>query len=163
VGEPDRGLETRVILASANWYQPTTAPGRVGTPAPATPVEGQPAPAGGQESPPAPFSGFTFLILALPLLLVFWMTRNQTKKQKQLESSLKTGDRVITQSGIIGKLIELNPSSTRVKLEIAPGVNVQVLKSAIQGVDGGDTPAAEAKPGDKSKESAKEKPQEKKS
>jgi preprotein translocase subunit YajC len=160
--------EGLVTLATSSSFQPTTAPGREG-PAPAQPIEGQPAQPGGQEAPPAPFGGssFTFLILALPLLLIFMMTRSQTKKQKQLESSLKTGDHVITQSGLLGKIIEISDRSTRVKLEIAPGVTVKVLKSSIQGVDGGDTPA-DAKPGDtkageKSKEpAAKDKPQEKK-
>jgi preprotein translocase subunit YajC len=94
------------------------------------------------------------------------MSRSQSKKQKQLESNLKVGERVITQSGLIGKIVDISERSTRAKLEIAPGVTVQVLKSSIQGVDGGDTPAdakpGDAKAGDKSKEPAKDKPQEKK-
>jgi preprotein translocase subunit YajC len=103
------------------------------------------------------------LILLLPLLLIFLMTRSQTKKQKQLESSLKVGDRVLAQSGLIGKLIEVGDRT--VKLEIAPGVNVQMLKSSIQGLDGADQkPAAalDAKQDAKAKEPAKDKPQEKK-
>lgn len=92
------------------------------------------------------------LMFALPLLLIFMMTRNQNKRQKQLESSLKSGDRVITQAGLIGKIVEINANTGRVKLEIAPGVNVQVLRSSIQGVDGGDAAAAAD-----SKEKAQEK------
>lgn len=83
----------------------------------------------------------TFLLMLLPILLIFMTMRGQTKKQKQIESSLKTGDKVITQSGLIGKIIEMNERTVR--LEIAPGVNVQMLKSAVQGPDGGDP-----KPGD---------------
>jgi len=155
-------------LASSFSLQPTTAPAP-GGPAPAQPVEGQPAQPGGQEPQSSPLGGggaFPFLILALPLLLFFMMSRSQSKKQKQLESNLKAGERVITQSGLIGKIVDISERSTRVKLEIAPGVAVQVLKSSIQGVDGGDTPAdakpGDAKAGDKSKEPAKDKPQEKK-
>jgi len=85
----------------------------------------------------------TILFFLLPLLFVFLMTRNQSKKQKELESALKPGDKVVTQAGLIGKLIEVGDRT--VKLEIAPGVNVQVLKAAIQGVDGEPKPAAEAK------------------
>lgn len=81
------------------------------------------------------------LMFALPLLLIFMMTRNQNKRQKQMESSLKSGDRVITTSGLIGKILEINANTGRVKLEIAPGVNVQVLKSSIQGVDAGEASA----------------------
>jgi preprotein translocase subunit YajC len=91
------------------------------------------------------------LMFALPILLLFMMTRSQTKKQRQLESNLKAGDRVVTQAGLIGKIVDINPNTNRVKLEIAPGVNVQVLKSSIQGVDAGETSAE-----------VKDKPQEKK-
>lgn len=91
------------------------------------------------------------LIMLLPILLIFLTMRGQTKKQKQVESSLKTGDTVVTQSGLIGKITELG--ETRVKIEIAPGVAVRMLKSSISGVDGGEP----AKTGD-----AKDKPQEKK-
>ncbi|WP_437747892.1 preprotein translocase subunit YajC [Sorangium sp. So ce1504] len=141
-------------MASSNWFQPNAAPGRAGN-APATPVEGQSPPSGGQEAPPSsPFGGgaFQFLILALPLLLIFVMTRSQSKKQKQLESNLKAGDRVVTQSGLLGRIIDISPNSPRVKLEIAPGVNVQVLKSAIQGPDPGEVAAADAKVADAAKE-----------
>ncbi|HSO00227.1 MAG TPA: preprotein translocase subunit YajC [Candidatus Nanopelagicales bacterium] len=131
-------------MASSYGFQPTAAPQG----APAAPVEGQPAaPPAGQEAPPAGGLGGglpMLLMFALPLLLIFMMTRSQNKKQKQIESSLKSGDRVITQAGLIGKIVDISATSTRVKLEIAPGVNVTVLKSAIQGVDGGEA-SAEAK------------------
>jgi len=85
----------------------------------------------------------TILIMLLPLLFVLFMSRNQSKKQKELESALKPGDKVVTQSGLIGKLIDVGDRTA--KLEIAPGVNVQILKASIQGVDGGDQKPAEAK------------------
>lgn len=81
--------------------------------------------------------------MLLPILLIFMTMRGQTKKQKALESTLKTGDTVVSQSGLIGKILELNERT--VKLEIAPGVNVRMLKSAIQGVDSGDPKPADAK------------------
>jgi preprotein translocase subunit YajC len=130
------------------------APGREGAPAPGVPgtapAEGAPVGSGG-----GTLGGMsTLLIFVLPLLLFFMTMRGQSKKQKQIESTLKTGDTVITQSGLIGKVTEL--TETRVKLEIAPGVSVRMLKSAISGVDGG-----EQKPSEASKD-AKDKPQEKK-
>ncbi len=93
------------------------------------------------------------LIMALPILLIFMTMRGQTKKQKQIESSVKTGDMVITQSGLIGKITEM-VGETRVKVEIAPGVNVKMLKSAITGVDAGEVKTTGA--------DLKDKPQEKK-
>lgn len=93
------------------------------------------------------------LVMALPLLLLVLMTRNQSKKQKELEASLKVGDRVVTQSGLIGKITELGERTARV--EIAAGVSVTMLKTAIQGPD---TPAGTSgKEGDKEKDAAKEK------
>jgi preprotein translocase subunit YajC len=91
------------------------------------------------------------LIMVLPILLIFMTMRGQSKKQKQIEANLKTGDTVVTQSGLIGKVTEFI-GETRVKVEIAPGVSVKMLKSAISGVDAG-----EAKAADKA-----DKPQEKK-
>jgi len=92
------------------------------------------------------------LMMALPLLLLVFMTRSQSKKQKELEASLKVGDKVVTQSGLIGKVIDLGERTARV--EIAPGVNVQMLKSSIQGPD---TPPDAAKDADKGKEASKDK------
>lgn len=147
-----------------SFFQPATAPGRDSPPT--APVQGAPAipPAGDAAPPPGGLFGgaSTILLFALPLLLIFMMTRSQNKKQKQLESSLKAGDRVITQAGLIGRLVDLGERTA--KLEIAPGVNVQILKSSIQGLDATDAAkAAEAAKQDpKAKEPVKDKPQEKK-
>jgi preprotein translocase subunit YajC len=128
-------------------FQPSpAAPGREGpqAPAPTTPgtTHADGAPAGAQ---PGGTLGniMPLLIVVLPILLLFMTMRGQTKKQKQIESSLKVGDTVFTQSGMIGKIIDLR--DTRVKIEIAPGVSVQMLKSAISGVDAGDPKQAEEK------------------
>jgi preprotein translocase subunit YajC len=61
-----------------------------------------------------------------------WMTRSQTKKQKELESTLKTGDRVVTRAGIVGKVSKVG--ETTFELELAPGVHVTFLKSAVEGL-----------------------------
>ena len=100
------------------------------------------------------------LVMALPLLLLVFMTRNQSKKQKELEASLKVGDRVVTQAGLIGKIIDMGERTA--KIEIAPGVNVQMLKTAIQGPDvvpdaKGASKDADKKEASKDKEAVKEK------
>ena len=133
-------------------FQPT-APGQGPAGPPPTTTGTAPAdvpPAGGGGGP---FGGqiMPLLIMVLPILLIFMTMRGQTKKQKQIESSIKTGDTVITQSGLIGKITEM-VGETRVKVEIAPGVSVRMLKSAISGVDAGEVKTAEVK----------DKPQEKK-
>jgi preprotein translocase subunit YajC len=76
------------------------------------------------------------LVMALPLLLVVFTSRSQAKKQKKLEESLKVGDRVVTRSGLLGKLVEVGDRTAR--LEIAPGVVASLLKTSIEGVDTSD-------------------------
>jgi preprotein translocase subunit YajC len=137
-------------------FQPADAPGRSGAaPAEAHGSTAQSArPGGGAEgAPPASaWSGMgSMLFLLLPLALIFFMTRNQNKKQKELESSLKVGDRVITRAGAIGKIVEISERTMR--LELAPGVNVTFLKTAVEGLDTTEPKPGAAKPA-ASKESA---------
>ena len=95
-------------------------------------------------------------MMLMPVLLIvmmLFMTRGQNKKQKELEtfqSNLKKGDSVVTTAGLLGRVVEIGEREARV--EIAPGVTVRVLKSAIASLEGADA----------TKEVAKEKPQEKK-
>ena len=75
------------------------------------------------------------LMAFLPVILfMFFSSRSQQKKQKDMESKLKKGDRVVTQSGLVGKLVD--PIEGRhARIEIAPGVKVQVLRTSIAGLD----------------------------
>lgn len=137
--------------------------------APPAPQEAAPgaasegAPPAEDASPPSLFSGPMIILLALPILLIFLTSRSQRKKQEKLEQSIKQGDRVITRAGILGRVVEMGERS--VKVEIAPGVVVQVLKQAIEAVDNPE--AAKPKEADKSKDvaakdgAAKEKAKEK--
>ena len=140
---------------------PPNAPGRGETVQPSQPPAGMPSaggPVGG--APGAGGGGMNItmmLLMFLPMLLViFLLNRSTSKKQKELESKLKKGDRVVTSSGVVGKLAEMG--TKYVKLELAPGVKVTMLKSAVQGLDAGEEPAAPSKDGakDSSKEAAKD-------
>ena len=70
--------------------------------------------------------------MLLPLLIMvpflFLMFRRQ-KKEQALRSSLKKGDRVVSQSGLIGELIEADERIAKVK--IAPGTTVQILMTSL--------------------------------
>lgn len=86
------------------------------------------------------------LLMFLPMILIiFFLNRSQTKKQRDLESKLKKGDRVITSGGMIGRIADISSNSRYVKLEITPGVKIEVLKTAIQGLDTGDVAAVSSK------------------
>ncbi len=84
------------------------------------------------------------ILLLLPLLFImFWSSRSQQKKQQAALTALKKGDRVLTQSGLVGKLVEIGDRYA--KVELAPGVKVDILKSGLLGKDTGDVQAPEKK------------------
>jgi len=79
------------------------------------------------------------------ILLMFFSGRSNQKKQKALEAKLKKGDRVVTQSGLVGKLAD--PIEGRyARLEIAPGVKVQILRTSITGLDSDEPVKAKDEP-----------------
>jgi preprotein translocase subunit YajC len=146
-------------LSTFSFQAPPPAPGRDGPAGPSGPAQTTPGttapadvPSGGGGAASNPMM---LLMVLLPVLLLMMTMRGQNKKQKQVESALKTGDTVVTNSGMIGKITEM--TELRVKIEIAPGVSVRMLKSAITGIDAG-----EAKPDPSKDAPAKDKPQEKK-
>ncbi|MCH2108590.1 MAG: preprotein translocase subunit YajC [Polyangiaceae bacterium] len=80
------------------------------------------------------------LVMFVPLIvMMFWSSRSQQKKQQKLIAELALGDRVLLQSGIRGKLLELGDRFA--KVEIAPGTKVEVLKSALLGKDSAEAAA----------------------
>ena len=88
-----------------------------------------PAPAG-----PNPLASFVPIILIF-VIMYFLLFRPQMKRQKEqqkLISALKTGDRVVTASGIHGLIS--NVKDRTVILKIAENVKIEVEKSAIGNV-----------------------------
>lgn len=76
------------------------------------------------------FLPFGFIILIFYFLII----RPQGKKLKQHESfleTLKRGDAVITQSGLLGTIDGLTEQV--VTLELAPNVKVKMLKKQVAG------------------------------
>jgi preprotein translocase subunit YajC len=90
-----------------------------------------------QDNTPAPAQqqagGGSMWVMMAPIFVVmivmFFMNRNQRKKESDTRAKLKKGDRVVSQSGIIGELVELDDKVAKVK--IGPGTNVQMLVSSI--------------------------------
>ena len=82
--------------------------------------------------------GLLPLFLFVPIiLLLLWSSRSQQKKQQAAIAALKKGDRVVTQSGLVGKLVDLGDRYA--KVEIAPGVKAEILRSGLLGKDTGDS------------------------
>ena len=74
----------------------------------------------------------------LPLILIFaimyfLLIRPQQKKVKEhqaMVAALRRGDQVVTQGGIIGKVVKVKEDG-EVEVEIADGVKVRVVQSTI--------------------------------
>ncbi|HEY6726318.1 MAG TPA: preprotein translocase subunit YajC [Polyangiaceae bacterium] len=80
-------------------------------------------------------------MLLVPLLLMmFFSTRSQQKKQAAALAALQKGDRVLTQSGLVGKLVEIGDRYA--KVELAPGVKVDIIKTGLIGKDTPENAAA---------------------
>ena len=84
------------------------------------------------------------------VIFYFLLIRPQQKRQKahqQLMANLKSGDRVVTSSGIHGLIA--NVKETTFLLKVADNVKIEIDKSAVAGVEKSSEPKAaapEAKP-----------------
>jgi preprotein translocase subunit YajC len=93
------------------------------------------APAGSTGSAPAAAPGsslMTFLPFLMLVPFLFLMFR-RNKKEAELRSKLKKGDRVVSTSGLVGELMEMDERLAKVK--IAPGTTVQMLASSLSPLD----------------------------
>src|SRR5438552_19886 len=92
-----------------------------------------------QASPAAPGPGGGFglfvpfiLIFVIMYFLMFRPQKKRQQEQQRLISSLKTGDRVVTNAGIHGLIA--NVKETTVMLKVADNVKIEVEKSAVTNV-----------------------------
>ncbi|MGB0608402.1 MAG: preprotein translocase subunit YajC [Paracoccaceae bacterium] len=87
----------------------------------------------------------------IPLILIFaimyfLLIRPQQKKVKQhqaMVSALRRGDQVVTQGGLIGKVVKVKEDN-ELEVELAEGVKVRVVQSTIAQVLSKTEPATKA-------------------
>ena len=71
------------------------------------------------------------LIFAIFYFLLFMPMQKQKKQQKQMLESLKSGDEVVTNGGIIGTIVAVHPDDTLV-LRIKPdNTKLQFARGAV--------------------------------
>ena len=71
------------------------------------------------------------------LIMYFLLIRPQQRKLKEhqaMVSALRRGDQVVTSGGIVGRVTRVKDNENEVEIEIAPNVNVRVVRSTIQSV-----------------------------
>jgi preprotein translocase subunit YajC len=78
--------------------------------------------------------GYSQIIILVVFVAVFYflLIRPQQKRMKDQQamlSRLSSGDEVVTNGGILGRIIEVN--DTFITLEIADGVRIKVQKTQI--------------------------------
>ena len=119
-----------VVQSAPPAANPTTAGTTVGS-------NPGPAPAAQQ---PSMLPSLLMMLVFVPILFLMFR-RNSTEKAAR--AKLKKGDRIVSQSGLVGELMEMDDRFAKVKL--GPGNTVTMLVSSLQPLD--PTPAAKA--GDK--------------
>jgi preprotein translocase subunit YajC len=96
--------------------------------------------------------GASALASFIPLVLIFaimWflLIRPQQKKFKEhqaMVAALRRGDEVVTQGGIVGKIVKVKEGEAEIEVEIAPNVKVRVLRHTISNVLSKTEPAGPA-------------------
>jgi preprotein translocase subunit YajC len=89
----------------------------------------------------SPYVTILYLValFAIMYLLLIRPQQKQAKQHRALLETLKKGDDVVTQAGLIGRVHTITDKI--VILEIASGVRVRVLKTSIQGRAASEEPA----------------------
>jgi preprotein translocase subunit YajC len=77
------------------------------------------------------------LMLMVAIIAIFYFVgirpqKKQADQQRKLQTGLKRGDKVFTNSGILGKVHQVEDNI--VTLEIAKNTNIKILKSQINGL-----------------------------
>lgn len=97
-------------------------------------------------SPPPFWAGLYLPVLLTFGILYFLMIRperQKEKRRKEMIAALKVGDKVLLSSGILGVVAQAGERT--IKLKVADNVKIEVLRSAVTGLQ--EEPAAGAEKG----------------
>ncbi|MBQ7383623.1 MAG: preprotein translocase subunit YajC [Clostridia bacterium] len=81
--------------------------------------------------------GSIILIVALFVVMYFFMIRPQKKQEKQIKEmrdSLKVGDEITTIGGIIGKIVSIKEETLVIETS-RDGTKIRILRTAVRCVD----------------------------
>lgn len=90
-----------------------------------------------EQAQAAPGGGFGSLIFLLVILVLMWVMlflpqRRQEKKHKEMISSLKKGDKIVTSAGIIGKIVSI--SNDTIRIATGDRTEIDITKNAVAGI-----------------------------
>ena len=92
------------------------------------------------------------LVFAVFYFIVFRPQQQKAKRHREMLQALKRGDKVLTSGGILGTVVKL-AGDTEVTVEIAPNVQVQIIRATI--AECLQPPAAEAANSNQAKKDGK--------
>lgn len=78
-------------------------------------------------------ASFVPLVLIF-VIMYFFLIRPQQKRVKEhktMVEAVRRGDQIITQGGIVGKVVKVKEEAGEIEVQIADGVNVRVIRSTI--------------------------------
>lgn len=81
------------------------------------------------------------LIFAVMYFLLIRPQQKRVKEHQAMVESLRRGDEVVTQGGLIGKVTKVKDEVAELEVEIADGVKVRVVRSTIAQVKSKTEPA----------------------
>jgi preprotein translocase subunit YajC len=113
------------LLLAQNVQPKATTPG-VSVDQPSASV---PTASSAQSSTSPLVSMLPMLMLFVALVPILFLSSRRQKKEAAARAALKKGDRVVTNAGMVGELIEIDDRFARVK--IAPSVNVQFVANTV--------------------------------
>lgn len=77
---------------------------------------------------------FIFLMIAIFVIMWFFMIRPQQKKQKEIrnfQNALKEGTKVVIGGGIYGEVKKIDLATNIVDIEVSKGVVIRVDKGSV--------------------------------
>jgi preprotein translocase subunit YajC len=86
------------------------------------------------EQPQGSMMPMIIMLVAMFVIMYFFMIRPQKKRQKQIQemrSRLGIGDEVILASGIRGKIKDTNPDKSYMTIEVSKGVCIDVDRNYV--------------------------------
>ncbi|NUM33209.1 MAG: preprotein translocase subunit YajC [Candidatus Brocadiae bacterium] len=90
-------------------------------------------PAGGQSTIWDILTPF-IIVFFIMWLLVIRPQRKEQKKREEMLLALKKGDRVVTNAGIIGKVVKIKEEKVEIKVDESNDTKITFLRSAILNV-----------------------------
>ena len=87
-----------------------------------------------QQNGPTGMGGMIFMLIAIFVIMWFFMVRPQQKRQKKIrefQNSLREGSKVVTGGGIYGTVKHIDQAKNTIDVEIAHGVVITVDKGYV--------------------------------